>query len=204
MEETLGPHHTKLGYRRCHCRTYQRCFNERAETAYNRLQYSTDIVSFVVLWRVSYKLSLRDLAEMFLQRGIASAIVGIGQVEHVIVQPLRSEEAVRTEGRLGRLGISMKASPPAQEGTRDGHRAMVISGISRLFLELRWNGECGCQDQAQFDISLRSYPRLEHYQTVWANRIRGVVRPRMLSPFSSNTSLASWRSAVSNPSVNQP
>jgi putative transposase len=28
------------------------------------------IVSLVVLWRVRYKLSLRDLAEMFLQRGI--------------------------------------------------------------------------------------------------------------------------------------
>jgi hypothetical protein len=34
-------------------------------------EYPTDIVCLVVLWRLRYKLSLRDLAEMFLQRGIS-------------------------------------------------------------------------------------------------------------------------------------
>jgi transposase-like protein len=29
-----------------------------------------DVVCLVVLWRLRYKLSLRDLAEMFLQRGL--------------------------------------------------------------------------------------------------------------------------------------
>ena len=33
------------------------------------LEYPTDIVRLVVLWRLRYKLSLRDLAEMFLERG---------------------------------------------------------------------------------------------------------------------------------------
>jgi putative transposase len=37
---------------------------------YNRLQYPTDVVCLLVLWRFRYKLSLRDLAEMFRQRGI--------------------------------------------------------------------------------------------------------------------------------------
>jgi len=36
---------------------------------YNHLQYPTDLVLLVVLWRLRYKLSLRDLAEMFLARG---------------------------------------------------------------------------------------------------------------------------------------
>jgi putative transposase len=36
----------------------------------NRLQYPTDVVCLVVLWRFRYKLSLRDLAEMFLQRNL--------------------------------------------------------------------------------------------------------------------------------------
>jgi putative transposase len=36
----------------------------------NYLEYPTDIVCLVVFWRFRYKLSLRDLAEMFLQRGI--------------------------------------------------------------------------------------------------------------------------------------
>ena len=33
------------------------------------LEYPTDIVLLVVLWQLRYKLSLRDLAEMFLERG---------------------------------------------------------------------------------------------------------------------------------------
>ena len=36
---------------------------------FNFLEYPTDIVLLVVLWRLRYKLSLRDLAEMFLERG---------------------------------------------------------------------------------------------------------------------------------------
>jgi transposase-like protein len=39
-------------------------------TFYNQLQYLTNVVCLVVLWRFRYKLSLRDLAEMFLQRGL--------------------------------------------------------------------------------------------------------------------------------------
>jgi putative transposase len=61
---------TELGYRRFRCRNCQRGFNERTGTLYNRLQYPTDVVCLVILWRFRYKLSLRDLAEMFLQRGI--------------------------------------------------------------------------------------------------------------------------------------
>jgi len=38
-------------------------------TPYNHLQYPTDLVLLVVLWRLRYKLSLRDVAEMFLTRG---------------------------------------------------------------------------------------------------------------------------------------
>jgi putative transposase len=64
------PDRTELGYRHFRCRDCKRVFNERTGTPFNRLQYPTDIVSLVVLWRYRYKLSLRDLAEMFLQRGI--------------------------------------------------------------------------------------------------------------------------------------
>ncbi len=60
---------TVLGYRKFRCRHCDRGFNERTGTPYNWLQYPTDIVLLVVLWRLRYKLSLRDLAEMFLERG---------------------------------------------------------------------------------------------------------------------------------------
>lgn len=39
------------------------------EYLFNYLEYPTDVVLLVVLWKLRYKLSLRDLAEMFLERG---------------------------------------------------------------------------------------------------------------------------------------
>jgi len=42
----------------------------RCSTICSIRRMSTDVVCLVVLWRHRYKLSLRDLAEMFLQRGI--------------------------------------------------------------------------------------------------------------------------------------
>jgi transposase-like protein len=36
----------------------------------NRTQYPSDVIALVVLWRLRYKLSLRDLPEMLLIRGI--------------------------------------------------------------------------------------------------------------------------------------
>ena len=46
-----------------------RCsFNERSGTLFNVREYPMDMVLLVVLWRLRYKLSLRDLAEMSLER----------------------------------------------------------------------------------------------------------------------------------------
>ncbi len=57
------------GYQTFRCATCRRTFNERTGTPFNFLEYPTDIVLLVVLWRLRYKVSLRDLAEMFLERG---------------------------------------------------------------------------------------------------------------------------------------
>jgi len=62
---------TQLAYRTFSCRDCKRTFNERTGTPFNYLECPTDIVLLVVLWRVRYKLSLRDLTEMFLERGFA-------------------------------------------------------------------------------------------------------------------------------------
>ena len=61
---------TALGYPTFRCPACRRICNERTGTPYNHLQYPTDLVVLVVLWRLRYKLSLRDLAEMFLARGV--------------------------------------------------------------------------------------------------------------------------------------
>lgn len=62
---------TTPGYRRYRCAACQRLFNERTGTPFNYLEYPTDLVLLVVFWRLRYKLSLRDLAEIFLERGFA-------------------------------------------------------------------------------------------------------------------------------------
>ncbi len=53
------------------CRPCRRTFNERTGTSFNHLQVPTDVALLVVLWRLRYKLSLRDLAEMVLTRGFS-------------------------------------------------------------------------------------------------------------------------------------
>ena len=60
---------TPLGYRLFRCRHCRRTFNERTGTPFNHLQVPTEVALIVVLWRLRYKLSVRDLAEMFLTRG---------------------------------------------------------------------------------------------------------------------------------------
>src|SRR3984885_11790203 len=57
---------TVQGYRRFRCRTCGKQFNERSTSLLNRTQYPSDVIALVVLWRLRYKLSLRDLTEMFL------------------------------------------------------------------------------------------------------------------------------------------
>ena len=60
---------TALGYLAFRCSACHHTFNERSGTPFNYLEYPADIILLVVLWRLRYKLSLRDLAEMFLERG---------------------------------------------------------------------------------------------------------------------------------------
>src|SRR5262245_37908970 len=61
---------TELGYGRFRCRKGRREFNERTGTRFNPQQYPTDVVCLMVRWRIRYKLSLRHLAEMFLERSV--------------------------------------------------------------------------------------------------------------------------------------
>jgi transposase-like protein len=55
------PERTAQGYRRFRCRCGKQ-FNERSAGVLNKAQYPSDVIALVVLWRLRYKLSLRDLA----------------------------------------------------------------------------------------------------------------------------------------------
>ena len=60
---------TELGYPVFRCKECKRTFNERTGTPFNFVEVPTDIVFQVLLLRFRYKLSLRDVAEIFLLRG---------------------------------------------------------------------------------------------------------------------------------------
>ena len=61
---------TALGYHRFQCKDCRSRFNERSGSLFNFLEYPTDLVLLIVRWRIRYKLSLRDLSEMMLDRGL--------------------------------------------------------------------------------------------------------------------------------------
>lgn len=63
------PRRTALGYRTFRCRACRRAFNERTNTPCNHRQYPTNRVFLIGLWRLRYKRSPRDLAELSLARG---------------------------------------------------------------------------------------------------------------------------------------
>jgi putative transposase len=94
---------TTRGYRRFRCRSCGRGFNERTDSVFNRVQYPPDVVCLVVLWRVRYKLSFRDLAEMFLDCGVVFTHEAVREWEAKLALVL--SEALRKQ-RRGRTGQS--------------------------------------------------------------------------------------------------
>ena len=94
---------TALGYRRFSCARCRRRFNERTSTPFNELQFPTDIVLLAVLWRLRYKLGLRDVSELLLQRGYDVSYETIRAWEFRFA-PLISDQLRRC--RTGRAGRS--------------------------------------------------------------------------------------------------
>ncbi|MDP9371249.1 MAG: IS6 family transposase [Chloroflexota bacterium] len=99
---TEQPRRTALGYRTFRCRACRRAFNERTGTPFNHLQYPTDVVLLVVLWRLRYKLSLRDLAEMFLPRGVVFTHEAVREWEARFAPLLTARLRAKRRGRAGR------------------------------------------------------------------------------------------------------
>src|ERR1700729_711206 len=93
---------TAQGYRRFRCRDCGKQFNERSESLLNRTQYPSDVVALVVLWRLRYKLSLRDLAEMFLIRGIVFSYEAVRDWEAKLTPALAEGLRRHRGGKAGR------------------------------------------------------------------------------------------------------
>jgi transposase-like protein len=91
-----------LGYRQYRCRPCRRTFNERTATPFNHLQVPTDVALLVVLWRLRYKLSLRDLAEMFLTRGFTFTHETVREWEERFAPLLTARLRAKRRGKAGR------------------------------------------------------------------------------------------------------
>src|ERR687889_1740065 len=94
--------HTAQGYRRFRCRARGKQFNERSGGVLNRAQYPSDVIALVVLWRLRYKLSLRDLPEMFAVRGIVFSHEAVREWEAKLTPALAEDLRQRRRGKVGR------------------------------------------------------------------------------------------------------
>lgn len=92
---------TSLGYPVFRCRQCKRKFNQRTGTQFNYLQFPTDIVLLVVLWRLRYKLSLRDLSEMFLERGLEFTHEAVRDWEARFAPMITQQLRFRRKGKAG-------------------------------------------------------------------------------------------------------
>ena len=93
---------TTHGYRRFRCRECGRGFNERTGSVLNRLQLPSDVVFLIVLWRLRFKLSLRDLAEILLLRGLVFSHEAVRDWEAKLAPMLTDALRQRRRGKIGR------------------------------------------------------------------------------------------------------
>src|SRR5271155_2559144 len=99
---TERPERTVQGYRRFRCLDCAKQFNERSGGLLNRTQYPSDVIALVVLWRLRYKVSLRDLAEMFLIRGIVFSYEAVRDWEAKLTPALAEDLRRSRKGKVGR------------------------------------------------------------------------------------------------------
>ena len=98
---TERPERTAQGYRRFRCRACSKQFNERSGTVLNRAQYPSDVIALVVLWRLRYNLALRDLPEMFAQRGMVFSYEAVRDWEAKLTPALAEDLRRRRRGKAG-------------------------------------------------------------------------------------------------------
>jgi transposase-like protein len=112
---------TDLGYAVFRCGQCGRKFNQRTGSPFNYLEFPTDIVFQVVLCRLRYKLSLRDLAEMFLLRGFEFSYEAVRNGKSTLHRCLPSTCVTADRAKSGRFE-DIAADPEMVEGWDIGGR----------------------------------------------------------------------------------
>jgi putative transposase len=120
---------TVQGYRRFRCRACGKQFNERSGGVLNRTQFPSDVIALVVLWRLRYKLSLRDLSEMFLIRGIVFSYEAVRDWEAKLTPALAETLRRRRRGKIGRSWYTDETYLKVQGRWVYLYRAIDRSGV---------------------------------------------------------------------------
>ncbi|MDJ0704407.1 MAG: IS6 family transposase [Leptolyngbyaceae cyanobacterium MO_188.B28] len=94
---------TNLGYAVFCCKNCRRTFNGRTGTPFNFLEFPTDIVFQVLLCRLRYKLSYRDVAEFFLVRGFEFTHETVRDWEERFAPIFADELRAKRKGKVGKV-----------------------------------------------------------------------------------------------------
>lgn len=82
---------------------------------FNYFEYPTDILLLVVLYWLRYKLSLRDVAEMFLERGFELTYEAVRDWEARFASLIADQLRVKRRGQVGVSWLSMKSTSKSKE-----------------------------------------------------------------------------------------
>src|SRR4051812_3100257 len=136
---TERPERTPQGYRRFRCRACRKQVNERSGTLLNRTQYPSHVIALVVLWRLRYKLSLRDLPEMLALRGIVFSHEAVREWEAKLAPALAEDLRRRRRGKAGRSWYVDETYIKGQGRWRYVYRGIASAGalVAVLFSEQR-------------------------------------------------------------------
>ena len=92
---------TSLGYKTFYCGKCALTYNERTSTSFNYLSIPTDVLFLVLLYRFRYKLSLRDVAELFIERGFEFTHEAVRYWEerfaHFFTEKLKAKRKLKTD-----------------------------------------------------------------------------------------------------------
>jgi len=94
---------TDLGYAVFRCQGCGRSFNERTGTPFNFLEVPTDIVFQVLFCRLRYKLSYREVAELFLLRGFRFTHEAVREWDERFTRLFADQLRAKRKGTIGQV-----------------------------------------------------------------------------------------------------
>ncbi len=87
------------------CKSCRRTYNERTLTPFNFVEIPTDIIFQVLLSRVRYKLSYRDVAESFLLRGFQFTHETVRDWEVKFLPHFTQQIRTKRKGKIGQIWL---------------------------------------------------------------------------------------------------